>query len=110
VIGEYGNNVMIYDSEGIILRHQIQAGTVVKSFEFTKNAQEIVLVTEDLRLRFYTLNKFEGTFTKELTTVHRSGINSLNMSHNGGYFLTGGEDNLLKVWDMDAQKSTPYYF
>ena len=24
--------------------------------------------------------------------------------------LTGGEDNLLKLWDYDAQKTVPFYF
>ena len=69
-----------------------------------------MLVTEDLRLRFYSLSKFEGVFLKELATVHRGGINSLDLSSNGGYFLTGGQDNLIKVWDTDAQKSVPHWF
>lgn len=32
VMGEYGNSVMIYSSDSIVLRHHIQVGTVVKSF------------------------------------------------------------------------------
>ena len=42
--------------------------------------------------------------------MHRYGINSLDLSLNGGYMLTGGADHLLKVWDYDAQKSIPYFF
>lgn len=57
------------------------------------------MVTDDLRLRFYSLKTFEGVFLRELATVHRYGINSLDLSLNGGYMLTGGADHLLKLWD-----------
>ena len=66
IMGEYGNNLMIYDTESIILKHQIQAGYVLRSFEFNKNATEVVLVTDDLRIRFHSLIKFEGVFLREL--------------------------------------------
>jgi hypothetical protein len=29
---------------------------------------------------------------------------------NGGFMLTGGEDNLIKIWDYEAQKSVPFFF
>lgn len=32
------------------------------------------------------------------------------ITSNSGYFLTGGEDNLIKIWDYEAQKTHPYYF
>jgi hypothetical protein len=47
VVGECGNNVMIYSSESVILRHQIAVGTVVKSFQFNKRGNEIIIVTKD---------------------------------------------------------------
>jgi WD40 repeat protein len=34
--------------------------------------------------------------------VHRGSINSIDLSLNGGFMLTGGEDNLIKIWDYDA--------
>lgn len=35
---------------------------------------------------------------------------STSISENRGYLLTGGEDNLLKIWDYQAQKAVPYWF
>ena len=32
IMGEYGNNLMIYSSDSIILKHQINVGTVIRSF------------------------------------------------------------------------------
>jgi len=32
LMGEYGNNLMVYDTDSIILKNQIQAGFILKSF------------------------------------------------------------------------------
>lgn len=72
--------------------------------------QELIVVTKDCRIKFYSLIKFEGIFLKELNHCHRGSISSLSISNNSGYFLSGGEDNLIKIWDYEAQKSHPYFF
>lgn len=53
VMGECGNNVMIYSSDSIVLRHHIHVGAVVKSFQFSKRGNEFIVVTKDQRIRFY---------------------------------------------------------
>ena len=47
IMGEYGNNIMIYSSDSIILKHQISVGHIVRSFQFTKNNRELIVVTKD---------------------------------------------------------------
>jgi WD40 repeat protein len=83
---------------------------VVKSFQFTKNCRELIVVTKDLRIRVYSLARFEGIYIRELHTVHRGSITTTDLSQNGGYMLTGGDDNLIKLWDYDAQKNVPAYY
>jgi len=109
-MGEYGNSVMIYSSDSVVLKHHIQVGIVVKSFQFNKNGREIIVVTKDQRIRFYSFTRFEGNYLKELSTVHRGAVQSTDLSNNGGFMLTGGEDNLIKIWDYDAQTTTPSHF
>ena len=67
-------------------------------------------MTNDCRMRFYSLARYEGILLREISAVHRGSITSLSISNNSGYFLTGGEDSMLKVWDYEAQKTLPYYF
>jgi WD40 repeat protein len=111
VVGDHGNSLMIYDTDSIVLRHQIHVGQVIRSFQFThNNAKEVVVVTKDQRVRFYSLSRFEGLFLKELTSCHREGVSGIDLSQNGGFMITGGDDNLLKLWDTDAQKTVPYWF
>ena len=110
VMGEYGTSLMVYSTDSIILKHQILVGHVIRSFRFTKNNREIIVVTKDQRIRVYSLATFEGAYLRELSTVHKGAVTCTDLSQNGGYMLTGGEDNLLKMWDYDAQKSAPYFF
>lgn len=46
--------------------------------------------------------KYEGIFLREISNCHRAGINHVDVSSNSGFFLTGGEDSILKVWDYEA--------
>ena len=110
IIGEGGNNIMIYSTDVITLKHQVNVGYVVRSFQFTKNNRELIVVTKDQRVRVYSLNAFEAAFVRELQSVHKGAITSTDLSLNGGFMLTGGNDNLIKVWDYNATKSVPYYF
>lgn len=109
-MGEYGNNVNIYDANSFIVRHQIQAHHLLRQFEFANNNREIALVTTDCRIRFYSLSKYEGILLREISTCHRGNIVSLDISTNSGYMLTGGEDNMIKVWDYEANKTIPFFF
>jgi len=70
----------------------------------------VILITADQRIRFYNLGRFEGIFLRELTTVHRGSVNTTDLSLNGGFMLTGGADNLIKIWDYEAQKTVPFFY
>ena len=59
-------------------------------------------MTKDQRIRVYSLATFDGAYLRELHTVHKGAVTSTDLSNNGGYMLTGGQDNLLKMWDYDA--------
>lgn len=110
VMGDYGNCINIYDSRSLIVAHQIAGGHQLRQFVFANNNRELVVMTNDCRVRFYSLARFEGLLLREISAVHRGSITTLAVSANSGYFLTGGEDAMLKVWDYEAQKTLPYFF
>ena len=109
-MGDYGNHVNVYDSHSFIVSHQIHAQQPLRQFTFANNNRELVVMTNDCRMRFYSLARYEGIMLREISAVHRGSITALSISNNSGYFLTGGEDSMLKVWDYEAQKTLPYYF
>ena len=79
-------------------------------FQFANNNREIACATTDCKVRFYSLAKYEGIFLREINFVHRGNLTSLSISQNSGYMITGGEDNMIKVWDYEANKTIPYFF
>ena len=82
----------------------------MRSFRFANNNRDLVVVTKDCKVRFYSLMKYEGIFLRELANCHRGSITGMSISANSGYMITGGEDNMLKIWDYEAQKTIPYNF
>ena len=109
-MGEYGNNVNIYDSNSFFIKNQIQAGHILRQFQFANNNRDLILVTVDCKVRVYSLAKYEGLLLREISTAHRGNITSLSISNNCGYMLTGGEDCMVKVWDYEATKTVPFFF
>jgi hypothetical protein len=47
LVGDHGNSLMIYETDSIVLRHQISVGVVIRSFTFTANLKKILVVTKD---------------------------------------------------------------
>lgn len=83
---------------------------IVKSFKFANNNRDLLVVTKDCKVKFFSLLKYEGILLREVANCHRGAITGLDVSLNSNYMLTGGEDNMLKIWDYEAQKTVPYYF
>ena len=110
LMGEYGNNVVVYDTESFLIHHQIMVHGIVKSFRFANNNMDLLVVTKDCKVRFYSLMKYEGIFLREIANCHRGAITSIDVSLNSGYLLTAGADSMIKIWDYEAQKTVPYYF
>ena len=110
VMGEYGNNVIVYDTESFLIQHQIMVNNIVRSFKFANNNNDLVIVTKDCKIRFYCLMKYEGLFLREISSCHRGSIRAVDVSINSGYMLSAGEDSMVRVWDYEAQKTTPFFF
>lgn len=109
-MGEYGNNVNIFESSSFFIKHQIQVNQILKQFQFANNNRDLVVFTTECKVRVYSLAKYEGILLREISTVHRDNITSLSISQNSGYMITGGEDCMVKVWDYEAHKTVPYFF
>lgn len=70
----------------------------------------MVIVTKDCKIQFFSLVDYNGVFMREILNVHRGSVSSISITNNSGYFLTGGEDSMVKIWDYEAQKNNPSYF
>ena len=59
-MGEYGNNVICYDTESFLIQHWVQVGSIVRSFKFANQNHDLLVVTKDCRVRFYSMLRYEG--------------------------------------------------
>ena len=109
-MGEQGNQVMVYDTDTVILKHQLNPNYAVKLFEFNKNGTEAIIVTTDQKIKVFKLDSFQGTYLRELLNVHRGSVNSADLSLNGGFMMTGGDDSLIKAWDYEADRNVPFFY
>jgi len=83
---------------------------IIKSFKFSNNNRDLIIVTKDCKVVFYSLMRYEGIFLREIPNCHRGSINGIDTSLNSGYMLTGGEDSMVKIWDYEVSKTVPYFF
>ena len=107
-IGPESKFVLTWNCESFSMKNKINLNL---NNTFDKNivlAKKLCMITKDLVgvalnnccIRFYVLGKYEGIFIKEIKDVHIKEINKFVCSKNYSYFLTSGEEGLIKIWDM----------
>ena len=108
-IGEESKYISVRNSETFDLKNNINLNINIKNNKSDDNkAKTICLINKNLlgvalydnSICFYGLSKYEGIFIKEIKDIHIKGINKFICSKNYNYFITSGEEGLIKVWDM----------
>jgi WD40 repeat protein len=60
----------------------------------------LVTVLSDKRIVFW--DSFNGSVIRELESLLNAQPNSIHISPNGRFFVTGGDEKLVKVWDFQT--------
>ena len=105
-IGPESKKVLTWNCQSFDIKNNINLNTkfnkdiylAKKLCMFNKNLLGVGL--NNCTIRFYTLGKYEGIFIKEIKDIHIKGINKFICSKNYNYFLTSGEEGLIKIWDI----------
>ena len=86
-------------------------GHIVRDLAFSPTTFELVVITADSELRFYTTRERGGKLLRKVSQVHRRAVTSLDFSKNGEFLVTGGADHTVKLWDADVNTTAePYWF
>ena len=105
-IGPESKCIYIWNSESFAKKNHINL--TVRNNKTIILAKKLCLINKYLlgvgldncSIRFYSVSKFEGIFIKEIKDIHIKGINQFICTKNYNYFLTSGEEGLIKIWDM----------
>jgi WD40 repeat protein len=60
----------------------------------------LVTVSPDIRIVFW--DSFNASVIRELESSLNAQPNSIHISPDGRYFVTGGDEKLVKVWDFQS--------
>ena len=116
-IGNNGSEILIRDTTNFGLMNSVHTkGSIIKEILFSPNEKEIIAITTDCSMKFYDITVPGGNLLRKVTEAHRVGINSVSYSNNGQFLITGGMDNIVKVWDSNVNmepgqtRASPLFF
>ena len=105
-IGPESKYALTWNSESLAIKNNINVNmNMNKGINLAKklcmfNRNLLGIGLDNCSIRFFSLGKYEGIFIKEIKEVHIKGINKFICSKNYSYFMTSGEEGLIKVWDV----------
>ncbi|KAL4240132.1 Cilia- and flagella-associated protein 52 [Mactra antiquata] len=75
------------------------ANTLFKCVSYSKDESQILTSGTDRKLGYW--EAFDGSLTRDLEGSKTGSVNAMDISPDGEYFVTGGDDKLLKVWNYN---------
>ncbi|XP_057699572.1 cilia- and flagella-associated protein 52 [Corythoichthys intestinalis] len=79
------------------IRKVISQNSSFKSVCYHPDEHQIITSGTDRKIVYWDVH--DGTKIRELQGTQTSAINCMHVSHDGRYFVTGGDDKLVRVWD-----------
>ncbi|XP_050394458.2 cilia- and flagella-associated protein 52 [Patella vulgata] len=95
---------IIWDLEKKVRSQIVFANTLFQCVGYGADACHIVTCGTDRKIGYW--ETFDGSLIRELDGSLAGAINALDTSPDGKYFVTGGEEKLLKVWRYDEGEVT----
>ncbi|KAK0095663.1 hypothetical protein PV326_007707 [Microctonus aethiopoides] len=105
-IAENGEDVVSSSTDGTCIiwdivncsRKQIIIGnTMYMSVQFTPNNVQILTCGSDRKIAYW--ETLDGSLVREVEGTSVGSVNCIDISADGCYFVTGGNDCLVKFWD-----------
>ena len=98
-IGPESKCALIWECESFITKNKVQLKEIImKICLIHKNL--LTVLFENCSIRFYSLASFHGIPIKEIKNIHINSINNFIVSKNYKYFISGGYEGMIKIWDF----------
>ena len=100
--GAEPNSVLLFDAETLapISKVESPSGGLSKVM-LSPNSNQLFVTTTDRKLECFEVPS--GRFQYQMGTIHRTDCEAFDIHSSGQYVVTGGHDNLLKVWDCSPE-------
>lgn len=77
----------------------------INSFDVVRGSNVVVTTGQDQKITFWDLsqpNPLRSFNTSQKQQTVQDEVMDLNISHDGKYFVTGGTEEVVKVWDLQS--------
>jgi len=92
--------VIIWDLERFVRLQMVMANTLFECVCYHPEEYQILTSGTDRKVVYW--ETYDGSQIRELDGSESGGINGLDIDRNGKFFVTGGVDTILNVWDYQA--------
>ncbi|XP_074777942.1 cilia- and flagella-associated protein 52 [Athene noctua] len=90
---------IIWDIVRFVRKQMILANTLFKCVCYHPEEYQIITSGTDRRIGYWEV--FDGSVIRELEGSASGSINGMDITSDGAYFVTGGDDHLVKLWDYN---------
>ena len=98
-IGPESKCALIWECESFVTKNKVQLKELIKKICLIhKNL--LTVLFENCSIRFYSLASFHGIPIKEIKDIHIKEISNFIVSKNYKYFISGGHEGMIKIWDF----------
>ncbi|KAJ8336086.1 hypothetical protein SKAU_G00394290 [Synaphobranchus kaupii] len=87
---------IIWDLVSYVRKQMVMANTMFRCVCYHPDGYQIVTSGSDRKIAYWEV--FDGTAVRDLEGSLTGAINAMDISQDGNYFVSGGDDKMLKVW------------
>ncbi|KAJ8404244.1 hypothetical protein AAFF_G00340170 [Aldrovandia affinis] len=95
---------IVWDLVGYVRKQMVLANTMFRCVCYHPEGYQIITCGSDRKIGYWEVS--DGTSMRELEGSLSGSINAMDFSPDGDYFVTGGDDKLVKVWAHIAGEAT----
>ncbi|XP_070684474.1 cilia- and flagella-associated protein 52 [Pempheris klunzingeri] len=88
---------IIWDIVRFVSLQMVIANTLFRTVCYHPEEYQIITSGTDRKVTYWEV--YDGSAIRELEGSQSGAINGMDISQDGKYFVTGGDDKLVKVWD-----------
>ncbi|XP_043924725.1 cilia- and flagella-associated protein 52 [Protopterus annectens] len=95
---------VIWDIERFVRNQMVLANTLFRCVCYHPEEFQIITSGTDRKIAYWEV--FDGSAIRDLEGSSSGSINGMDISPDGAYFTTGGDDKLVKVWGYNEGEVT----
>ncbi|XP_058791457.1 cilia- and flagella-associated protein 52 [Phymastichus coffea] len=95
---------IVWDLQRYARKQVLIGNTMYMDACFSPNGVQILTCGTDRKITYW--ETLDGSLVRELEGSGAGALNSIDVSPDGKYFVTGGNDSVVKLWSYDAGETT----